>query len=230
MVGGGLHYVAPFLASLLVAIAVEAIRLPGAPSAGLTQLPFHLRITAARAVLARNVTVVNQALDGACNVFRRQMLALAEYRRAAKVFAPTKAAEDSQDECRANERGFGAAFVGKMAADKMEQIAAAIAAIVPAGPMTTRDYGNRHKGLRIITGGGLRTVLQCGRSIDDRVQTSAISLPPCLTSLAFFQLRARPLAPARRTSGTAISWRFPRSAWCVVRQWARPRPFTERTS
>jgi hypothetical protein len=111
----------------------------------------NLSVRAADQVLARNVTVVNQALDGACNVFRRQMLALAEYRRAAKVLAPTKAPEDSQDECRANERGFGAAFVGKMAADKMEQIVAAIAAIVPAGPMTTRDYGNRHNGLQIIT-------------------------------------------------------------------------------
>jgi len=67
----------------------------------------NLSLQAAEQSLTKNVAVINQAVDGACNVFRRQMLALAEYRRATqpKASAPTRSAEDSQDDSGANEQG-----------------------------------------------------------------------------------------------------------------------------
>jgi hypothetical protein len=69
----------------------------------------NLSLQAADQVMTKNVSVINQALDGACNVFRRQMLALAEYRRVSqsKPLAPVplQAAENPQDEKSANELG-----------------------------------------------------------------------------------------------------------------------------
>jgi len=69
----------------------------------------NLSLQAAEQVLTKNVAVINQAVDGACNVFRRQMLALAEYRRAMPPretpAAPRRAMEDSHHEIRANEQG-----------------------------------------------------------------------------------------------------------------------------
>jgi hypothetical protein len=69
----------------------------------------NLSHQAADQVLTKNVAVINQAVDGACNLFRRQMLALAECRRATSpkhpASAPVHPVEDSRHENRANEQG-----------------------------------------------------------------------------------------------------------------------------
>src|SRR5688572_613171 len=68
----------------------------------------NLSLQAAEQVRTKNVAVINQAIDGACNVFRRQMLALAEYRRATPkhpASAPVHPVEDFRHETRANEQG-----------------------------------------------------------------------------------------------------------------------------
>ena len=65
----------------------------------------NLSLQASEQVRTKNVAVINQALDGACNVFRRQMLALAEYRRASAA-----GGENPQGEKNAsNEQGSTAA-------------------------------------------------------------------------------------------------------------------------
>jgi len=64
----------------------------------------NLSVRAADQVHRQNVAVVNHALDQACNTFRKQMLALNEYRRAIQP-KPAAAEEDSQDEFCSNELG-----------------------------------------------------------------------------------------------------------------------------
>ena len=69
----------------------------------------HLSLKAAMQERTKNVAVVNQAVDGACNVFRRQMLALAEYRRASMKPADAGSENSGGEKNDANEQGSTAA-------------------------------------------------------------------------------------------------------------------------
>ena len=68
----------------------------------------NLSVKAADQVHRQNVAVVNHALDQACNTFRKQMLALNEYRRA-RPPKPAAEEQDYQHESGSNELGSEAA-------------------------------------------------------------------------------------------------------------------------
>jgi hypothetical protein len=68
----------------------------------------NLSVKAADQNQTKNVAVVNQALDQACSTYRRQMLALNEYRGRAPQPTPA-VTEDSRDESHSNELGSKAA-------------------------------------------------------------------------------------------------------------------------
>jgi hypothetical protein len=69
----------------------------------------NLSLQASEQVRTKNVAVINQAVDGACNVFRRQMLALAEYRRASTKPAAAGTENSRGEKNDGNEQGSTAA-------------------------------------------------------------------------------------------------------------------------
>ena len=103
----------------------------------------NLSLKAAEQELTRNVAVVNHALDQACNTFRRQMLALTEYRRRPQpnVFAPIRNANVAKQQVvqvrggadEDSQHGFGANELGSRQAAPAALPAVGRGPGVPAG-------------------------------------------------------------------------------------------------